>query len=162
MVRGLDYYTKTTFEVTAGSLGAQNAVAAGGRYDNLVRDLGGPDTPCLGFAIGVERLALVLKASGVKISTPLVVFMALGEEAGRRGVEIVRGLRTKGLRVTEDFSTGPLKKRMKRADRLGAGFVVILGEDEIRDNVVTVKDMSGARQERLSQEVLYDWITAGG
>ncbi|MFQ5441353.1 MAG: histidine--tRNA ligase [Thermodesulfobacteriota bacterium] len=162
MVRGLDYYTKTTFEVTAGALGAQNAVAAGGRYDNLVSDLGGPGTPCLGFAIGVERLALVLKAGGVKISRPLVVFMALGQEAERRGVEVVRELRARGLKVAEDFSSGPLKKRMKRADKLGAGFVVILGEDEIRDKVVTVKDMSGARQERLSREVLYDWITAGG
>ncbi|GMR04429.1 MAG: histidine--tRNA ligase [Thermodesulfobacteriota bacterium] len=160
MVRGLDYYTKTTFEVTADGLGAQNAVAAGGRYDNLVAELGGPETPCLGFAIGVERLALVLKASGVERTTPLIVFIALGEEAGSRGVDVVRDLREKGLKLFEDFSTGTLKKRMKRADRLGARFVVMLGEDELKDKKVTVKDMSASRQETLSWDVVYDWIAA--
>jgi histidyl-tRNA synthetase len=148
MVRGLDYYTKTTFEVTSGSLGSQNAIAAGGRYDDLVESLGGPATPCFGFAIGVERVALLLKDKGFSLR-PLAVFIALGPEAEAEGVPFVSSLREKGLRVIVDFSGGTLKSRMKRADRLGARFVIILGEDELKGGVVTVKDMESAAQEKL-------------
>ncbi len=148
MVRGLDYYTKTTFEVTSGGLGSQNAIAAGGRYDELVESLGGPCTPCFGFAIGVERVALLLKEKGFSLKL-LSVFIALGPEAEARGMDLVKSLRDKGLRVIEDFSTGTLKSRMKRADRLGARFAIILGEDELKNGVVTVKDMESAAQEKL-------------
>jgi histidyl-tRNA synthetase len=148
MVRGLDYYTKTTFEITSGSLGAQNAIAAGGRYDDLVESLGGPATPCFGFAFGVERVALLLKDKGFSLK-PLSVFIALGPEAEAEGVAFVGSLREKGLRVIVDFSDAPLKSRMKRADRLGARFVIILGEDELKDGMVTVKDMQSAAQEKL-------------
>jgi len=159
MVRGLDYYTKTTFEITAEGLGSQNAVAAGGRYDSLVEEFGGPETPCLGFAVGVERVALVLKGAEVFREKPLSVFIPLGAEAEKRGVEIIRDLRSRGARVIEDFSTGALKKRMKRADRLKARFAIILGEDEIRDKVVTVKDMATAHQETVSWDSVYDRIS---
>ncbi len=148
MVRGLDYYTKTTFEITSGGLGSQNAIAAGGRYDDLVESLGGPDTPCFGFAIGVERVALLLKDKGFSLR-PLSVFIALGAEAEAKGVSFVASLRENGLRVIADFSDGQLKSRMKRADRLGARFAIILGEDELKAGVVTVKDMNSAVQEKI-------------
>ena len=120
MVRGLDYYTKTTFEITADTgLGSQNAVAAGGRYDGLVEELGGPATPCFGFAIGVERLSLLL-GEDIVVKTPVNVFIALGDAPARKGIELIRGLRDKGIIVIEEFSEGQLKNRMKRADRLGA------------------------------------------
>lgn len=149
MVRGLDYYTKTTFEITATGLGSQNAVAAGGRYDRLVEELGGPATPCFGFAVGMERVALLLKEGGVE-ERPVTVFLALGEEAEKKGLELLRGWREKGIRVIEEFSVGSMKSRMKRADRLGARFTVILGEDELKGGVVTLKDMKTASQEKVA------------
>ncbi len=158
MVRGLDYYTRTTFEITAQGLGSQNAVAAGGRYDRPVEDLGGPATPCFGFAIGIERVALLVKELGVQ-ETPLTVFIALGDEAEAKGRELVDGWREKGLRVVADFSTGPLKKRMKRADRSGARYAVILGSDELKAGVVTIKDMKTASQEAFGFEAAADRLS---
>jgi histidyl-tRNA synthetase len=155
MVRGLDYYTKTTFEIISGSLGSQNAIAAGGRYDGLVEGLGGPSTPCIGFAIGVERLSLILKECGFE-KTPLVAFIALGTEEA--AINIVNTLRGAGLRVFEDFSTGPLKKRMKTADKLGASHTVILGEDELREGCATVKEMISADQVRVQLADLAGWL----
>lgn len=156
MVRGLDYYTKTTFEITASGLGAQNAVAAGGRYDELVSDLGGPPTPCFGFAVGMERVALLLKETGLETlgikEPPVTAFIALGPEAAKTGARLIQGWRGQGIAVVEDFSDGPLKTRMKAADRFGARYAVILGEDELKAGVVTVKDMKTAAQTRLEFE----------
>lgn len=162
MVRGLDYYTKTTFEITADTgLGSQNAVAAGGRYDGLVEELGGPATPCFGFAIGVERLSLLL-GEDIVVKTPVNVFIALGDAPARKGIELIRGLRDKGIIVIEEFSEGQLKNRMKRADRLGATHVLILGEDELRQGVVTIKDMASAAQEKVGFEELVDKLSTKG
>ncbi|HHL40689.1 MAG TPA: histidine--tRNA ligase [Deltaproteobacteria bacterium] len=147
MVRGLDYYTRTTFEITAAGLGAQNAVAAGGRYDSLVRELGGPQTPCFGFALGMERLSLVL---GERPAPPSpLYFIALGREAERAGTELVRGLRSAGLTVVTDYGEGSLRSRMKRAHRLGASRTLILGDDELCRGVVTVKEMATASQQAV-------------
>ncbi|MBI5234924.1 MAG: histidine--tRNA ligase [Deltaproteobacteria bacterium] len=160
MVRGLDYYTKTTFEITADTgLGSQNAVAAGGRYDGLVEELEGPKTPCFGFAVGVERLSLLL-GKDVAVKTPINVFIALGHEPRSKGSELIRGLRDKGMVVIEEFSEGALKNRMKRADRLGASRVIILGEDELKEGVVTIKDMATAAQEKVRFEELADRLGA--
>ncbi|MFQ5465004.1 MAG: histidine--tRNA ligase [Thermodesulfobacteriota bacterium] len=159
MVRGLDYYTRTTFEIIAAGLGAQNSVAAGGRYDRLVEDLGGPPTPCFGFAIGVERLSLILSPERFK-APPLVVFIAMGDEAASSGVEVIRRLRAGGLGVVEDFTPGGLKKRMKRADRTGARFTVILGSDELAEGAVTLKDMETSAQERVPIDGLAGAITS--
>ena len=162
MVRGLDYYTRTTFEITADTgLGSQNAVAAGGRYDGLVSELGGPPTPCFGFAIGIERLSLLLERSQVPIG-PLTVFLALGDEAEKKGVELVSLWRSSGIRVVEDFSSGALKTRMKRADRLGASFAVILGENELNEGVATVKDMKAATQETVAWDRVPHIISVAG
>ncbi|TAN64202.1 histidine--tRNA ligase, partial [bacterium] len=155
MVRGLDYYTKTTFEITAEGLGAQNAVAAGGRYDGLVTELGGPETHCIGFAIGVERLALLLGDSlDDKYREPLVAFIPLGVEAYKEGAAIVKGWREAGLRIIEDYDGASLKSSMKLADRLGADYAAILGEDELKQGVVTLKNMKTAAQEKISWDKL--------
>ncbi|CAG1066683.1 histidyl-tRNA synthetase [uncultured bacterium] len=162
MVRGLDYYTRTTFEITADTgLGSQNAVAAGGRYDRLVEELGGPATPCFGFAIGMERLALLLEGEQA-LAAPLTVFIALGDEAEKKGVELVSAWRGAGIRVVEEFSAGGLKTRMKRADRLGADFAVILGENELNEGVVTVKDMKQARQDTVAWDKVASIIAGAG
>lgn len=161
MVRGLDYYTRTTFEITADTgLGSQNAVAAGGRYDNLVSELGGPATPCFGFAIGMERLSLIMKGSAPK--EPLAVFIAMGEEAEKKGVELVNRWRDAGARVIMDFSTGPLKNRMKKADRLGADYAVILGENELKAGQVSIKDMAKVEQMTLPWDRVVEKILTIG
>lgn len=161
MVRGLDYYTRTTFEITADTgLGSQNAVAAGGRYDGLVTELGGPATPCFGFAVGMERLALLLDRAEVA-ERPLTVFIALGEEAEKKGVELVSAWRAEGIRVVEEFSAGGLKTRMKRADRLGAAYAVILGENELNEGVATVKDMKEASQRTVPWQAVAAILKAG-
>jgi len=161
MVRGLDYYTRTTFEITADNgLGSQNAVAAGGRYDGLVEELGGPATPCFGFAIGMERRAMLLNREQVA-AAPLTVFIALGIDAEKKGVELVSAWREAGIRVVEDFSAGGLKSRMKRADRLGADYAVIVGENELNQGVATVKDMKQATQETVAWDRVADLIKGG-
>lgn len=159
MVRGLDYYTRTTFEITASNLGSQNAVAAGGRYDNLVEDLGGPSTPCFGFALGMERLALLMSAEVVE-TPPLVVFIAMGEDAEREGTGLVNSLRASGLRVVRDYSGGALKKRMKRADRIGADYAIIVGSDELAGRMATVKDMKKAEQKSIAWDQVADSLAA--
>ncbi len=151
MVRGLDYYTRTTFEVTAragGALGAQNAVAAGGRYDGLVEELGGPATPCFGFAIGMERLAMLVDKTLAK-SQPLLYLIPLGERAGTEGATLVRALRDLGLRVVVDYRGGALKGCMKRADRVSADFALIIGDNEIEAGTVTIKNMKEGGQASL-------------
>lgn len=148
MVRGLDYYTKTTFEITAEGLGSQNAVAAGGRYDGLVSELGGPETPCFGFAMGVERLVLLLK-EGWERRRPRIVFIPLGEKAEEKGIGLLKSWREEGNIVFDEASEGALKNRMKRADRIGAAYTIILGEDELAEGVVMLKDMKTATQEKV-------------
>lgn len=160
MVRGLDYYTKTTFEITSAGLGSQNAIAAGGRYDGLVEELGGPATPCFGFAIGIERVALLIKENGME-RRPLTVFIALGDEAERKGVALLKAWRDRGVRIIEDFSEGSLKSRMKKADRMGARYAVILGDDELKSGTVAIKDMKSASQEKVSWEIAPDRIAIG-
>ncbi|MBI5234208.1 MAG: histidine--tRNA ligase [Deltaproteobacteria bacterium] len=149
MVRGLDYYTKTTFEVTAEGLGAQNAIAAGGRYDSLVEELGGPSRPCFGFAIGVERLAFLLKDT-YEVKTSLFFFIALGEPVFQKAAELISRLRDTGYSIEAFYTRDSLKPGMKRANALGSRAVLILGEDELKQGVVALKDMKTSAQERLA------------
>src|SRR3989344_932572 len=152
MVRGLDYYIRTTFEITSAGLGSQNAVAAGGRYDGLARDLGGPDVPGIGFAIGMERLVMVFKegrAANQACAKPGLVFMAvLGDRAEKEAVPLIKAIRLKGIRLERDYGTKGIKAQMKRADKLGAKFVLILGDDELSSNSITVKNMENGEQEK--------------
>lgn len=141
MVRGLDYYTRTTFEVTSSDLGAQSAVAAGGRYDRLVREFGGPDTPAVGFAIGMERLVELVKRIRTDGAAVPDVFMAtMGDDAGREGMLLSERLRENGLWV-ERGGESSLKSQLRRADRVAARYVFILGEDELREGMLQWKDL---------------------
>jgi histidyl-tRNA synthetase len=151
MVRGLDYYTRTTFEVTSENLGAQNAVAAGGRYDRLVKEFGGPGTPAVGFAIGMERIVELLKAA-VRYDLPRpIAFMALiGQQAGIEGILIADGLREAGMWVELGDAESSLKSQMRRADRLGAEYVFIVGDDELRSGSLKWKRLSDSAEGQVA------------
>jgi histidyl-tRNA synthetase len=142
MVRGLDYYTRTTFELVAAGLGAQNAVAGGGRYDDLVKTLGGPEIPAIGFAAGLDRILLKLQDTIQEpAALPTIFVVTWGGETWRASLELMRELRRTGVQVCSDVRQGSMKSQMKQADRRGARFVVVLGEDELSSGQVTVKDM---------------------
>ena len=162
MVRGLDYYTKTTFEITtATGLGAQNAIAAGGRYDGLVKDLGGPDTPCFGFAIGMERLALLLNdtpTAKLPEESPLIYFISTDETATQKSIELVNRLRNDGARVISDLGPDTLKHAMKKADKIKAAYAIILGPIELEKEAVQLKDLATAKQEEVAFDDLAEHI----
>lgn len=155
LVRGLDYYTLTTFEVTGGQLGAQNAVGAGGRYDGLVKALGGTETPAVGFAVGLERVALLLPEAGLPPAEPLICVAAFGSAGIPVGVRVLNDLRRAGLRADADLRAASLKAQLRYADRLGAFLVVIIGDDEVANSIVLLRDMrSKAQEEVLLSEVV--------
>jgi histidyl-tRNA synthetase len=159
LVRGLDYYTKTAFEFTAEGLGAQNTIAAGGRYDGLVEALGGPSTPGVGFALGIERVVALLK-QGSAAPRPSGVFVAaLGEAAGRRLVPLLTALRDAGIRTETDYDRGSLKSQLRKADKLGARHVVILGDDEIARETAVVRDMETKAQHQVPFGDLLPYLT---
>ena len=159
LVRGLDYYCLTVFEVTSENLGAQNAVCGGGRYDGLVEELGGPPTPAIGFAIGMERL---LQLAGEKAPAPQegtqVYIVALGDAAQRQVFELASELRAQGIRTERSFGGGSMKSQMKRADRSGAAFVLLLGDDEAAKGVVSVRHMAESRQIEVKRGEISDYI----
>ncbi|MBF0285863.1 MAG: histidine--tRNA ligase, partial [Magnetococcales bacterium] len=150
MVRGLDYYTRTGFEITTTALGSQNAVAAGGRYDALVAEMGGRPTPSIGFAMGVERLALLLDEGLVKAPVPTLFVAAAEGEAGRAAVWAERW-REAGIAV-ETHLEGSLKTQMKKAGRVGSPWCVIVGVEESQRGKVILREMAGGGQEELSGE----------
>jgi histidyl-tRNA synthetase len=165
LVRGLDYYTRTTFEILAGNIGAQNAILGGGRYDGLVKHLGGPDRVGIGFAAGIERLVLAMpEDAGGRGRRPLVV-AAMGEAARESALVLLRDLRRAGLEAHMEYEGRSIKSQMKRADRLKAAFALILGEDELAASAVTVKDMSTGDQARVPRGAVIDHcraLVAGG
>jgi histidyl-tRNA synthetase len=153
LVRGLDYYTRTTFEVTTQGLGSQNSVLGGGRYDGLVRELGGPDLTGIGFALGMERLVLALPE--VKGKGRCDVFIALlARGALDRALVLERRLRRDGLRVVMDHEGRSFKAKMKMADKLGARYVAILGEDELKGGVWMIRDMAGSAQVAVKEDLV--------
>lgn len=152
LVRGLDYYTRTAFELISGSLGAQNALGGGGRYDYLAEELGGKPTPGVGFAAGIERLLMVMEKDGLLPSPParVEVFIAtLGEEALRWGFATARRLRAHGWRVDLDFLGRSLKAQMKEANRSGARLAIIAGETELQAQKVVVRDLAESVQKEV-------------
>lgn len=153
MVRGLDYYVKTAFELTMESSGAQNAVAGGGRYDGLVSELGGPDIAGIGFAIGMERLISLLPATGEAFySSPDLFLAALGDKANEKAFGLCNRLRMNGVWAEMDYTGKSLKSRMKRADKLGCRHVLILGEKELADKKALLRDMETGTQETINIE----------
>ena len=157
LVRGLDYYTRTTFEVTSAALGAQNSVLGGGRYDGLVKDLGGPDLPAIGFALGLERLVMLLPPGPPEARCDAYLAV-LAAGALDRALLVQRELREAGVRVLMDHEGRGLKSQMKKADKLGARYVAIMGEDELADDVWTVRDMTASSQERVSDVKLAEYL----
>ncbi|MGB5304767.1 MAG: histidine--tRNA ligase [Gammaproteobacteria bacterium] len=156
LVRGLDYYSRTVFEWVTDKLGAQGTICAGGRFDGLVEYLGGRATPAVGFALGLERLLALLVANGVALpeSHPHVYLILSGERAVRRGMVFADELRAAidGLRVLVNSGGGSFKSQFKRADRSGASYAMVLGEDEVEQQRVTLKPLrSDAGQETLAQ-----------
>jgi histidyl-tRNA synthetase len=150
LVRGLDYYTRTTFEVTSGALGAQNSLLGGGRYDGLVKDLGGPDLTGIGFAAGMERIVLAMPAAEGDRRAD-VFMLPLAADAFDEALRLQRGLRQAGFRVLLDPEGRSFKSRMKLADKLGARYVAIRGEEEMKKGVWTIRDMAGSTQEDVAE-----------
>lgn len=163
LVRGLDYYTRTTFEYRSEVLSAgQSELGGGGRYDGLAEVLGGPPTPGVGFALGLERILLAVEREGVATRGPdrLEVFVvAMGEEATRVGRELARSLRDRGIPADASLEDRPLKAQMRMADRAGATFACIIGERELADGKVTVRRLADRHQELVSLEDVPRWIS---
>jgi histidyl-tRNA synthetase len=159
MVRGLDYYCRTAFEWTSSRLGSQNTVAAGGRYDGLVEELGGPAIPGVGFALGMERLVLLLGSKGAAESAhPTLYLASIGPSARAWAFPAARQLRRAGFRVEMDGEEKSLKSQMRRADKLGAKFALIVGDDELKSRKAILRDMDSKEQfpvelDRIAQEI---------
>ncbi len=159
IVRGLDYYTKTAFEIVTNTIGAQGTVCGGGRYDHLVEALGGPDVPGIGFALGIERLMIVMEATEAYLPEPSStdLFIAFMGNAGKaEALKLTHELRKEGFRVVTDVAERNLKGQFKYADRLSARFTAVIGDDEIAAGEVTLKDMSNSEQKRVSKDLLKD------
>ena len=149
LVRGLDYYTLTTFEVTCSHLGAQNAVGAGGRYDGLVETLGGPKTPAVGFAVGLERTVLALPSAAQSAPLKLVYVASFGSQGLPAGQRVLYDLRAIGIQANTDHRASSLKSHLKQADRLGALLTVIIGDNEAAKDLVVVRNMTTKEQLEL-------------
>ena len=147
LVRGLDYYSMTTFEVSCSALGAQNALGAGGRYDGLFETLGGVPTPAVGFAIGLERVILALPDSTLPAPDPWVFVAAFGEKGTSAGSALLDSLRSNHVKADTDYTASTLKNLLRSADRLNAPYVVIVGDDEVANNQVILRNMTTKEQE---------------
>lgn len=163
LVRGLDYYTKTAFEIKYPPLGAQSAVAGGGRYDGLIEEMGGNPTPAVGFATGLERLLLALESQNLlpeKNRSVDAYVVALGEAAQAEGFKLLNSLRQQGLSAAMDFAGRSMKAQMKQANKLGAKYSVILGEDEIAEGVVMLRSMEDSSQAKVPMNQVAEKIKA--
>lgn len=159
LVRGLDYYTKTTFEYNMAGIGAQDALGGGGRYDGLVEECGGGPTPGVGVACGIERCVLAMKASASddRYAQKLDVYIvALGERAREKAFSVAFELRGAGISADYDILGRGLKAQMRYADKLRARYVAIIGDDELDAGVATLKNMTGGEQERVGFDSLRD------
>ena len=156
LVRGLDYYTRTTFEITSGRLGAQNTVAGGGRYDGLSEDLEGPPTKGFGFGMGLERLILSIPDPSKLLPdyAPEYFIAPIGDQAFERSTLLARKLRTAGKRVYLDFDARSLKSQMRLADKLKAKSVLIIGDEELKTGALVLRDMATKEQRNISEEEL--------
>ncbi len=162
VVRGLDYYTRTVFEFIADGIGAQSTVCGGGRYDGLVKELGGPTLPACGFAMGITRLILAMEASGIKIQSPegpLLYIAPLGENARVKALSIISALRKQGLSVDCDIVGRSLKAQMKYADKIGAKYTLMLGDTEIETGKANIKCMQNSTQTEIELSELEKFLT---
>ena len=162
LVRGLDYYTKTAFEFISGGLGAQNAIGGGGRYDDLVEELGGKPTPAVGFAAGLERMIIAIDQQKVEWPTEkgLDVFVAQVNENNKDTVfRLLQGIRNNGLSADMDYSGGSLKSQMRIANKIGAKYTIIVGEEELSKNRLILRNMQTKEQKELKLDNLIDELS---
>lgn len=160
LVRGLDYYTRTVFEISHEMLGAQDAIGAGGRYNNLVKELGGQETGAIGFAFGVERLLLVSPLQ-TNANTPEIIYLiALGQKAKETSIPILNALRSSGVPCDTDYENKSLKGAMRKANDLNSKYAVIIGENEINNNAATVKNMISGEQKQIPFDKLTEEFSA--
>lgn len=153
LVRGLDYYSRTAFEVVHAGLGAQDAVGGGGRYDDLVQQLGGPATPAIGFAVGLERLLMAQEAEqrpAVASDAPMAFVATLGEQAQTKGLELLQQLRRAGVSAVGEYEGRPLKRQLESANKLRCSVVLVLGEDELAKGTVALRDMQTRQQTEVA------------
>jgi histidyl-tRNA synthetase len=163
LVRGLDYYSHTVFEIQAQieGFGSQNALGGGGRYQSLVKELGGPDLPGIGFAFGMERLLLALEAEGLNIAEedPVdVYFIAMDQKSKTIAQVLMQHLRSYGFKTDMNYSNKAFKGQLKHALRLGSQYMAIIGEDELNENVVSLKNTQTQQQEKVAFEHLADHL----
>ena len=151
LVRGLDYYRHTAFEFITDRLGAQGTVLAGGRYDGLIESLGGPHTPAVGWAAGIERLAMMIGTP--ELEKPSVAVIPLGERAEAEAQRIVAGLRREGV-ATEMAYRGNMKKRLSRANAAGAAYALIIGDDELERGEAQLKNLASGEQRSVSLDLI--------
>jgi len=152
LVRGLDYYTKTAFEIIVQEIGAQSAVCGGGRYDGLIESLGGQPTPGVGFALGMERVFPALETQGIEIpgeDLMDIFIVTIGEEAGKKGFQVLMDLRKEGIKAEKDYLGRSMKSQMKFADKFHAKYTLILGDDEIERGIAVVRDMGNSEQQQV-------------
>ncbi len=161
LVRGLDYYTRTTFEIVSDQLGAQNAICGGGRYDLLIEQLGGPPTPAVGFAFGADRAAMVLKELSDLITqrSPMVFVAPLGFEQQTRCFYLVDELRRANIRCEMDYSKANVKSLLKKADKLKSDYVLIYGDEESEKNTIIVKRMNDGSQQEIAWDNIVAYLT---
>lgn len=164
IVRGLDYYTKTAFEFVSDQIGAQGTVCGGGRYDHLIESLGGPAVPGVGFGLGIERLLMVLEAGGVEIAPPNgidVMIVTIGDAAKNYAFGLLRELRAEGLSALMDDSGRNIKNQLKYADRIGAAYALIIGDDELKEKKATLRNMRDGTQREAAFSELAGIISTG-
>ena len=162
IVRGLDYYTKTVFEIISTDIGSQGTVCGGGRYDALVAECGGPDVAGAGFGLGLERLLLVLESQGIEIPKPNVCdvyFVTIGENAKEKAFELMLNCRAYGISADMDHVGRSVKAQFKYANKIGSPWVCVLGDDEIENNMIKIKNMTDGREETIAQDKLIDYIS---
>ncbi|GJL56664.1 MAG: histidine--tRNA ligase [Nitrospirales bacterium] len=166
LVRGLDYYSQTTFEITSSHLGAQNTIGAGGRYDGLVKNLGGPPTPAVGFAVGLERVNILVPSAVIGDTPPLVVIAGFGEKGRPKGLKLLTRLRQTGICTDADFRANSLKAHLRSADKLGALATIIIGDEEAQKEVVIIRNMQDKKQVEVPIALVPDqlkiWIHQNG
>lgn len=153
LVRGLDYYNKTVFEIVAGELGAQNSIVGGGRYDGLIKTLGGPDLPSLGFGAGIERILQTMIKQEITLpdfARPLLYLVPLGADSTEKCFQILHDLRQKGIAAQMDYTGKKLNKALQYADQINAKFVAVVGENELASNVVEIKEMATGEKTKVA------------
>ena len=168
IVRGLDYYTKTAFEIISNEIGAQGTICGGGRYDGLIEEVGGPPSPGIGFGMGIERLLLSVENQGIEIKRPrnFDLYIAnLGKDADEKAFEIIYRLRKLDIKVEKDYMDRSLKSQLKYANKIGADYVLILGEEEIMKDTAILKEMETGEQKSVSissiEETMVDILRKG-